>query len=244
MRTDNDLMGRVAIVTGGSGGIGSAIAVRLAEAGNDVAVTYATNPDRAHRTVDAIEAHGRRGLAIRADLTDPHAGVAAIDDAVRSLGAVTVLVANAAIARQVSDVADVDIDLWRKTMDVNTVAPFLQCQRLLPDMVDAGFGRILFTSSVAAYSGGVVGPHYAASKAALHGLIAWLAGRNARHGITINAIAPALIDETSMRPDAPAPPIGRFGTPEEVATIAHTMLASPYVTGKIWTIDGGLQPYR
>jgi 3-oxoacyl-[acyl-carrier protein] reductase len=239
-----DLDGRVALVTGGSGGIGRAIAIGLADAGCDVAVTYAANTARAEETADLVSACGRRAFVVRADLTDPATGVVAINEAAETLGPISVLVANAAVGRIVEGIDEVDNDLWKHTFDVNVHAPFLQCQRVLPAMAASGFGRILFTSSAAATTGGLIGPHYAASKSALIGLVAWLASRYAPSGVTVNAIAPALIDDTTMRPDAPPPLVGRLGTPSEIADIAMTMITNGYVTGKTWTIDGGLHAGR
>jgi 3-oxoacyl-[acyl-carrier protein] reductase len=241
---ESSLDGRVAIVTGASGGIGRALALQLAAAGCAVGATYATGAGRAAAVVASIEAAGGRAVAVPADLTDPAAGLAAIDAVEARFGPIDVLVANAGLAVRVRDIAEVDGDLLAQTLAVNLVAPFLQVQRLAPQMAERGFGRILVTSSLAAITGGVVGPHYAASKAALHGLVAWVAGRYAAHGVTANALAPALIAGTEMLPtDAARPPqpIGRYGTVDEAAGAAMAMLANGYVTGKVWTLDGGLR---
>ena len=114
-------------------------------------------------------------------------------------------------------------------------------------MVERGFGRVLFTSSIAALTGGVVGPHYAATKAGLHGLTHHLAARVVRDGVTVNAIAPALIAETRMLPGDPEElaarlPVGRFGTPAEVADLALAMLRNGYLTSKVIALDGGIYP--
>jgi 3-oxoacyl-[acyl-carrier protein] reductase len=119
---------------------------------------------------------------------------------------------------------------------------------VLPGMVERGFGRVLFVSSVAAFNGGVVGPHYAASKAALHGLMHHLAPRVAGSGVTVNTLAPALIEGTRMLPSSdggrlPMPvPVGHLGRPDDVAAMAVAMLANPYLTDKVITLDGGLYP--
>ena len=114
-------------------------------------------------------------------------------------------------------------------------------------MRERGFGRLLFTSSVAAFTGGLVGPHYAASKAGLHGLTHWLASRLAGDGVTANAIAPALIERTGMLPGASSDlreliPVGRLGTPDEVADLALAVLRNGYVTNQVFGIDGGMHP--
>ena len=109
------------------------------------------------------------------------------------------------------------------------------------------FGRILFTSSVAALTGGIVGPHYAASKAGLHGLTHFLAARAARDGVTVNAIAPALIEDTAMLPGDPGDlkqrvPVGRLGKPDEVADFALAVLRNGYITNQVMSVDGGIHP--
>ena len=114
-------------------------------------------------------------------------------------------------------------------------------------MCERGYGRILFTSSVAALTGGIVGPHYASSKAGLHGLTHFLASRVAADGVTVNAIAPALIEDTAMLPGDPgeltkAVPVRRLGRPAEVADLALAMLRNGYLTSKVVTLDGGIHP--
>jgi 3-oxoacyl-[acyl-carrier protein] reductase len=114
-------------------------------------------------------------------------------------------------------------------------------------MRERGWGRILFTSSVAALTGGVIGPHYAASKAGLHGLTHHLASQLAADGVTVNAIAPALIEDTAMLPGDPGElaakvPVGRLGTPAEVGDLALAMLRNGYMTNQVVGIDGGMHP--
>ena len=109
------------------------------------------------------------------------------------------------------------------------------------------FGRIIFMSSVAGFTGGIVGPHYAASKAGLHGLTHYLASRTASRGVTVNAIAPALIDDTGMIPGDPDQlagniPVGRLGTPAEVANLTLAVLLNDYITNQVISIDGGIHP--
>ncbi len=128
---------------------------------------------------------------------------------------------------------------------VNLRAPFLLAQRTLPGMRERGFGRILFMSSAAAFTGGIVGPHYAASKAGLHGLTHFLATRMAPFGITVNALAPALITGTGMLPGSPEElrqrvPVGRLGEPEEVADLALAIIDNAYLTNQVISLDGGM----
>jgi 3-oxoacyl-[acyl-carrier protein] reductase len=131
---------------------------------------------------------------------------------------------------------------------VNLRAPFLLAQAVLPGMAARGYGRLLFMSSVAAFTGGVIGPHYAASKAWLHGLVHYLAARVAAQGVCVNALAPALIEQTPMLPVSPdgAPaipiPVGRYGQPAEVADLAMTVLHNGYLTNQVLSLDGGIYP--
>jgi 3-oxoacyl-[acyl-carrier protein] reductase len=114
-------------------------------------------------------------------------------------------------------------------------------------MRERGFGRILFTSSVAGLTGGIIGPHYASSKAGLHGLTHFLASRVAADGVTVNAIAPALIEQTAMLPGDPSElarrvPVGRLGTPSEVADLALAIMRNGYMTNQVVSLDGGIHP--
>lgn len=238
--------GRVALVTGGSGGIGAELSRRLGSEGAAVAVHYSGREDAAHDVVRAISAEGGRAVAVGADLRDGDAPEQLVDAVEEQLGPIDVLAANAGAGR-ITSYEEVDAALFDETLAVNLRAPFLLARRVLPGMRQRGFGRILFTSSVAALTGGIIGPHYAASKAGLHGLTHHLAARVARDGVTVNAIAPALIEETGMLPGDPgglaeAVPVGRLGTPAEVADLAIAMLRNGYLTNKVVTIDGGIHP--
>jgi 3-oxoacyl-[acyl-carrier protein] reductase len=237
------LAGRTALVTGASGGIGAALAAHLARAGADLVLTYSGHRDAAESAADEVRKTGRTATVEHADLVEPGAGRALAEQ----VGPVDVLVANAGLGEKVAW-DQVDDDLWARTFAVNTTAPWQLAQALVPGMVERGFGRVLFVSSVAALNGGVVGPHYAASKAALHGLVHHLAPRVASAGVTVNALAPALIEGTRMLPGGdggtpPMPiPVGRLGRPDEVAALAVTMLGNGYLTDKVITLDGGLHP--
>jgi 3-oxoacyl-[acyl-carrier protein] reductase len=240
------LKGRVAVVTGGSGGIGTVLCRRLAAEGMAVAVHYRDRAEIADRIVAEIVDGGGRAVAIPADLLVPRASDLLIDAVERELGPVDVLVANHGLAHKAT-FDEVDVGAWDETMAINLRAPYLLTRRVLPSMLDRGFGRILFVSSVAAFTGGIVGPHYAASKAGLHGLTHHLASRVAAAGITVNAIAPALIESTDMLPDDPGylsgvVPVGRLGRPAEVADMALAMLRNEYLTSKVISLDGGLHP--
>jgi len=237
---------RVALVTGASGGIGGAIARGLAADGVAVAVGYGAGAEAAQRVVSEIAEAGGRAVAVGADLRRAEAAGELVDAVERELGPVDILVANAGLSR-IQALEDVSVEDFDEMLAVNLRAPFLLAQRTLPGMAERGAGRVLFMSSVAAFTGGIVGPHYASSKAALHGLTHFLAARLAGSGVTVNAIAPALITETNMLPGEPDElrarvPVGRLGTPAEVADLALAVLRNGYVTNQVLGIDGGMYP--
>jgi 3-oxoacyl-[acyl-carrier protein] reductase len=247
MVSADDLAQRVALVTGGSGGIGSQLSVRLAALGAAVGVHYSSSRGAAERVVDRITSDGGRAGAFSADLGDQEATVSLVDAVETELGPVDVLAANAGLSRPGS-YEEVDAAAFDETLAVNLRAPYLLARRVLPGMRARGFGRILFTSSVAALTGGIVGPHYAASKAGLHGLTHFLASRVAGDGITVNAIAPALIEQTGMLPGDPGDlarrvPVGRLGRPAEVADFAVAVLRNGYLTNQVISVDGGIHPH-
>ncbi|HEY0718514.1 MAG TPA: SDR family NAD(P)-dependent oxidoreductase, partial [Streptosporangiaceae bacterium] len=237
------LRGRVALVTGGSGGIGQAVALALAAEGAAVAVSYSSQPDAAGQVVSRIAARGGRAVALGADLRTAEAPGQLVSAAEDALGPIDVLVSNAGRGqrRPLEEISAAEFD---ETMVVNLRAPFLLAQRVLPPMAERGFGRALFVSSVAAFTGGIIGPHYAASKAGLHGLIHSLASQFAADGITVNGLAPALITGTGLLPGEPDGlaqriPVGRLGRPAEVADLALAILRNAYVTSQVISVDGG-----
>jgi 3-oxoacyl-[acyl-carrier protein] reductase len=236
----------VALVTGGSGGIGRALVLRLAAEGAAVAVAYSAHADAAGKTAAEAAEAGVPAVAVGADLSRPEAPAELIDAVEGALGPVDMLVANAGTgrARALEAVSSADFD---EAIAVNLRAPFLLAQRTLPGMRERSFGRILFISSVAAFTGGLIGPHYAASKAGLHGLTHFLAARVAPFGVTVNTLAPALIAETGLLPGDPQElsqhvPVGRLGHPEEVADLALAMVRNPYLTSQVVSLDGGMYP--
>jgi 3-oxoacyl-[acyl-carrier protein] reductase len=238
--------GRTALVTGASGGIGRELCRRLVAEGATVAVHYRSGAEAAEQLVSEIGSGGGRAAAFEADLGEAAPAESLIDEVRDRLGPIDVLVANAGLS-QPAALEDVDAAMFDQTLAVNLRAPFLMARRVLPGMRERGYGRILFTSSVAAFTGGLVGPHYAASKAGLHGMLHFLAARVAGDGVTVNGIAPALIEETSMLPGDPGDlaariPVGRLGKPAEVADLALGILRNGYMTGQVVGIDGGMYP--
>jgi len=239
------LASRVALVTGASRGIGEAIALALAGAGAAVAVNYKSRAADADAVRDRIRALGRRSIAIAADVSLA-ADVRRLVDEVRTgLGPIDILVNNAGIARaqKLDEITEAD---WDQIIDGNLKSCFLVTQAVLPDMRSRRFGRIINLSSVAAQIGGVISPQYAASKAGMLGMTRYYARHLAREGITVNAIAPALI-ETDMvtsnpnaRPDVI--PVGRFGSVDEVSDVALMLAGNGYITGQTINVNGGWFP--
>jgi 3-oxoacyl-[acyl-carrier protein] reductase len=238
----NDLKGRIALVTGGSRGIGRAIALGLAAAGADVVVNFLTHAAEAHAAESEIRQLGRRGVSIQADVSVASEVERLCTETRKSMGTIDVLVNNAGIARQqpLEQITERD---WDELIDVNLKSCFLVTQAFLPAMRARKWGRIINVSSVAAQIGGVVGPHYAASKAGMLGLTYYYARYLATDGITVNAIAPALIETDMTRSNVKASasniPIGRFGTVEEVSDIALLLATNGYITGQTINANGG-----
>jgi 3-oxoacyl-[acyl-carrier protein] reductase len=236
------LNGRNALVTGASRGIGRAIALALAKAGADVAVNYHSHDRDALQVCEEIRSLGRRCVAVQADVAQKSEVARLLEDVRRVLGPITILVNNAGIG-QVRTMETITEQDWDETLDTNLKSAFLVTQTALPDMRAAQWGRIINLSSVAAQVGGVVGPHYAASKAGILGLTHYYAGYLAKEGITANAIAPGPIstDMTAglpqFRPDMV--PVGRFGTAEEIAQVAVMLASNGYVTGQTINVNGG-----
>jgi 3-oxoacyl-[acyl-carrier protein] reductase len=237
-----DLSGRTALVTGGNRGIGRAVAVALARAGADVALTYHTRDADARETASAIEALGRRVLVQQVDVGRREDLARLADEAIGTFGGVDILVNNAGMIRP-QPIAEITARDWDELIAVNLTSVFLLTQAVLPGMRERRWGRIINLASVAAQLGGVVGPHYAASKAGLFGLTHAYAAMLAREGITVNTIAPALI-ETEMvtsnpRARADLIPVGRFGDVEEVADVAVMLAGNGYMTGQTINVNGG-----
>lgn len=236
------LAGRIALVTGASRGIGRGIALALAQRGADVAVNYRTNEELAQEVCSAIQALGRRCVAVQADVS-LSAEVERLMEAVHGeLGKVSILVNNAGIgkARSLDKIGESD---WDETLAINLKSAFLVTQRVLPDMRAAHWGRIINLSSAAAQMGGVVGPHYAASKAGIIGLTHYYAAMLAKEGITTNAIAPGPIVTDmaaalpQLRPELI--PVGRLGEVEEIAAAAVFLAETGYITGQTINVNGG-----
>lgn len=238
-----------ALITGGSRGIGAAIAAALARAGYAVAINYNHSAEAAEALAASLRAEGRAALPVQADVSDP-AQVAAMFAAVeRQLGAVSVLVNNAGIAQQklFTDLSDAD---WRRMMGVHLDGAFYCCRAALPAMIRARYGRILNIASMWGQVGGSCEVHYSAAKAGLIGLTKALAKEEGPSGITVNCIAPGVVDTDMMASFsdedraalADETPVCRLGNADEVAAAA-AFLCSPaagFITGQVLGVNGGL----
>lgn len=236
------LEGRVALVTGASRGIGRAVALALGQAGAAVAINYRTAVNEAEQLRAEIELRGRRAVAIRADVAVAAEVAMLVAEVEQRLGPVAILVNNAGITRP-EPFETITEQSWDEVLAMNLKSMFLVTQAVLPAMRAGRWGRIINLSSVAAQTGGVVGPHYAASKAGAIGLTHSYANLLAKEGITVNAVAPALIDTDMVRnnPRARADllPVGRFGTTDEVAQAVLMLAGNGYVTGQTINVNGG-----
>jgi 3-oxoacyl-[acyl-carrier protein] reductase len=243
MLASSDLKDRIALVTGASRGIGRGIALALAEAGCDVVVNYHEHKDEGLATVEEIMALGRRSIAIGADVSKATAVTAMVERIIAAFGRVDILINNVGIAvtRNLDELTEEEFD---HTMAVNLKSAFLCMQAVLPGMRARHWGRIVNISSGAARGSGVIGAHYNASKAGLEGLTRGYAARLAKEGITVNAVAPSLIDTEMVRGRndelALRIPMGRFGTTQEVAQAVLMVAGNAYMTGQTIQTNGGM----
>jgi len=237
-----DLSAHTALVTGASRGIGAAIAIALAEAGAAVAVNYRERADDAASVVAKIKSTGGRAVAVAADVSQAAAVAKMIERVASDLGPIGILVNNAgmAIVRGVDDLTESEFD---QTIAVNLKSAFLCTQAVLPAMRARKWGRIVNISSGAARGAGAIGVHYNASKAGMEGLTRGYAARLVKEGITVNAVAPSLI-ETDMMSGQPQLvsriPLGRFGTADEVAKAVMLLVDNAYMTGQTIALSGGM----
>jgi 3-oxoacyl-[acyl-carrier protein] reductase len=238
----DNLVGKVALVTGASRGIGRAIAEAFGKAGVDVAVNYFQHQAEAEEACAFIRSLGRRAQAVQADVAKSAEVACLVKTVEDSVGPIAILVNNAGVTRP-QPLEEIREEDWDELITLNLKSAFLVTQQVVPGMRARRWGRIINISSVAAHTGGVVGPHYAASKAGLLGLTHSYANLLVREGITVNAIAPALIytQMVAANPRARADliPMGRFGQVEEVADVAVMLAGNGYITGQTINVDGG-----
>ena len=273
---------KVALITGATGGIGHATAKALAKTGEfNLALHYnsasqETRDAYLHEITSALDHKDIKVAFFQDDLGNYDSVRQLHEKVVQEVGDVDVLFNNAganAGHKGVQNLADVPIDAFDLSYRINTGSGILLTQLCLPHMEKQGWGRVIFDSSVAAFTGGYVGPHYASSKSAQHGFIHWLANNVAKKGITVNGVAPALIGGTNMMGNSESEevqnriaqsefshcgcllhnwyadyndlgiPVGRLGRPEEVAETVLWMVKNAYLTNKVIAVDGGYYPY-
>ena len=259
------LAGRVAFVTGGTRGIGAAIAHSLASQGATVAVGYNRDRDSADQFVASLlpktRAHGASASAHRGNVGSSGDCRRTIAEVIDEHGRLDILINNAGITID-KTVATMTDDDWHNVLAVNLSGAFFLCQAALAHMVERGSGRIVNVSSVVGETGNIGQANYAASKSGLFGLTktlakeaAYLLAKSGKRtddgiGITVNTVTPGLIT-TEMTADIPEKvtakltsqiPVGRAGRPEEVARVVHFLAAdaSSYITGQVWSVNGGV----
>jgi acetoacetyl-CoA reductase/3-oxoacyl-[acyl-carrier protein] reductase len=243
-------MTKNAIITGGSRGIGKAIALAMAKAGVNVVLTYQKNKSKALAVVKEIEKSGHKAMCVKLNQKNREDIRRVIRDARKRFGEINILVNNAAVAQKkpLEMINDKD---WDNVLAINLRGPFIFCQEILPYMKKQGWGRIVNISSIGGQWGGMNQIHYAAAKAGLINLTKSVAKLYSKYGITSNAVAPGLVatDMTTraLKIDVKKIkfehiPIGRIAIPEEIASVVAFLCSeeASYITGQTININGGM----
>ncbi len=244
-----DLTGRAALVTGGARGIGRAIAIRLATQGADVAFSYRGNAGAAAETAAAIEAVGRKAIAIQADVKEPEAAETVVKQTLDAFGKVDILVNNAGVTRD-DLIMRMSLEAWREVLETNLFGAFYMTKAVTRPMLKARAGRIVNITSVSGQAGQMGQANYSSAKAGLIGLTKATARELASRGITANAVAPGFV-LTELTQDLPEAlqaeliartPLGRFGTTDEIGAAVAFLVSdeAAFITGQVLAVDGGL----
>ncbi len=242
-----ELAGKIAVVTGGSRGIGAAIAKGLGRAGATVIINFNHSHEQAQAVVDEIRGMGSSAIAMQADISQAEVTKEFIEKILGDFGRVDILVNNAGITRD-KTFKKMSFDEWHKVIDTNLSSAFNTCKSALPSMLVQKYGRIINISSVIGQSGGFGQTNYAAAKAGLIGFTKSLALETAKGGVTVNAICPGYI-ATEMVGEMPESvrealiaqiPMQKLGDPDEIARAVLFICASDYMTGQCLNLNGGL----
>jgi 3-oxoacyl-[acyl-carrier protein] reductase len=246
---DRELEGRVALVTGGSRGIGAAVSRELGDAGAEVVVNYVSSADAAGAVCQEIRDAGGRARAVAGDISTPEGAAALVSEVESDVGPIAILVCNAGITRD-NLIMKLSDDDWRAVVDTNLGGAFFTCRAVARPMLKRRTGTIVTMSSVVGVHGNAGQTNYAASKAGLIGLTKALAKELGGRGIRVNAIAPGYISTelTDALPEAAreailaGTPLGRLGDPADVARAVRFLVsdAAAFVTGDVLAVDGGL----
>lgn len=238
----DEIRNKVALVTGASRGIGREAALALSRAGCRIVINYRHSSASAEALAEQIAQEGNTAIALAADVSRHDEVSQLISEIGERFGDVDILVNNAGI-NPVQNWKEISADDWNSVLLTNLSSSFFMSQAVLPAMQRNGWGRVIMMSSVAAQTGGVIGPHYAASKAGQIGLMHSYANLLAGCGITVNAVAPALIEtdmiknNDSIKPDLI--PVGRFGQPDEVVDAIMMLVRNGYINGQTINVNGG-----
>ncbi|MGH7896637.1 MAG: SDR family NAD(P)-dependent oxidoreductase [Candidatus Binatia bacterium] len=250
MKNTGKLAGKVALVTGGSRGIGRGIALELARAGADVVINYRKHKEAADKTAAEIRALGPRAIAAEADVGDAEAVFRLVDTAVAELGGIDVVVANSGVASRPAPVAALELKEWHRVLNVDLNGAFYTCRAAVPKLLERKSGCVILISSVGADLCAPFGAPYYVAKAGVNALTKVLARELAPQGIRVNAIAPGYVLSDMGQRMAQALgedvllsgiPLRRAGTPEEIGKLAAYLASedASWITGKIYRIDGG-----